>query len=234
MTLSDELQSHLKSKSASLVGFADLREIPPDMRDNFPFGISIAVALNPNIIAGIREGPTKAYLKECKRADDLLEVLGQAAVQFLKHRDYEAQSRTTPGIEYPDTLSTRLPQKTVATHAGLGWIGKCSLLITRKFGSAVRFGSILTDAELPFASPIDVSDCGDCIACVDICPAGAISGEEWHAGIERDVLVNAFNCRETARKLLIKRTGGEIKDRTLCGMCIAVCPWTQKYLERAG
>ena len=231
--LNDELVIFLKSQGADLVGFADLWEIDPDMRDNFPFGISIAVALNPRIISGIKEGPTKSYTEELKRADDLLEVIGQAATQFLGQRGYEAQPRTTPGPEYPDTLTTRLPQKTVATRAGLGWIGKCALLIIREFGSAVRFGSILTDARISAGTAIDISECGNCSDCVGICPTRAITGAEWHKGMERISLVDVFACRQTARELLRARTGGEITGRTLCGICIAACPWTQRYLERA-
>jgi len=231
MTLSDELRVFLKSKGADLIGFADLKKIPHDVRDNYPFGISFGVALNPRIIAEIREGPTKKYVEECVRADILLDKLGQAAALFLKQKGHEAQPRTTPGEEYPDTLETRLPQKTIATRAGLGWIGKCAILITEEFGPAIRLGSILTDARLSTGTPIDISRCGDCTDCVDACPAQAITGEDWRVGVGRDVLINAFTCRRTARDLLNKRTGGEITGRTFCGICIAACPWTQKYLE---
>jgi epoxyqueuosine reductase len=229
--LNDELKTLLISHGASVVGFANLKEISPDVRDNFPFGISIAVALNPQIISEIHEGPTRAYVEECQRADNLLEVLGQTTVLFLKQKGYEAQPRTSPGTEYPDTLSTRLPQKTIATRAGLGWIGRCALLVTNEFGSAVRLGNILTDTRLTTAQPIDISQCGECNACVDICPARAITGEEWHVGTERTTLVDVFTCRKTARELLTKRTGGEIAGRTFCGLCIVACPWTKKYLE---
>ena len=130
--------------------------------------------------------------------------------KFLRERGYTARPHTTPGIENPDTLKNQLPQKTVATRAGLGWIGKCALLITREFGSAVRLGGVLTDAEFSTGVPKDISECGDCTDCVDICPAGAITGEEWYAGIERDVLVDVFTCRKTAHELLMQRTGSEV------------------------
>ena len=231
--LNDELSSLLKSEGADLVGFANLRKIDPGTRNNLPYGISIAVALNPQIISAIREGPTKAYVEECQRADNLLESIGRKVLKFLRQRGHEAQPRTTPGAEYPDTLTTRLPQKTVATRAGLGWIGKCALLITREFGSAVRLGSILTDAEIFAATPEVVSQCGDCADCVEICPARAVTGSEWRVGVERATLVDVFACRKTARELLTKRTGGEITGRTFCGLCIVACPLTQKYLEQA-
>jgi len=62
-TLNDELTNFLKSNGADLIGFADLKEIPPDVRDNYRFGISFSVALNPRIITEIHEGPTKKYVE---------------------------------------------------------------------------------------------------------------------------------------------------------------------------
>lgn len=59
-----ELASKLRSAGASLVGFADLREIAIDTRDSYPFGISIAVALNPDIVRGINNGPNSQYYNE--------------------------------------------------------------------------------------------------------------------------------------------------------------------------
>jgi len=230
--LTDELKTYLRSKGANLVGFANLQDIDPNVRDNFPFGIIIGVGLTPKIISEIGEGPTKAYVEECQRADILLTILGQAAEQFLKQRRYEAQPRTKTGAEYPDTLTTRLPHKTVATRAGLGWVGKNALLVTREFGSAIRLGSILTNAELVVGTPIDTSQCKDCTACVDICPAHALSGEHWHIGVKRDSLVDVFTCRKTAQELLTMRAGGATTGRTFCGLCMAACPWTKKYLEK--
>jgi len=81
--INEELCGFLKSKGANLVGFADLYEIDADTRDGFPFGISIAVALNPEIIAGIEDGPNHTYFKEYQRANSLLGTLGSQAAQFL-------------------------------------------------------------------------------------------------------------------------------------------------------
>jgi epoxyqueuosine reductase len=235
-TFNEEVTAFLKSNGASLVGFANLKEINTEARQGFPFGISIAVALDPQIIAEIKEGPTKSYVEECLRADSILDSLSQLTVEFLVSRGYKAKQQAISnitGTRYPPKLTTPLPHKTVATRAGLGWIGKCALLITREFGSAVRLGSVLTDAKFSTGIPTDMSLCVDCTDCISICPAKAITGVEWHKGIERHALVDVFSCRKSARALLEKRTGGEIIGRTFCGLCIVACPWTQDYLKRA-
>ena len=230
--LNDELTKFLKSQGASLIGFADLHEIPPDVRDNLPFGISIAVALDPRIIAGIEDGPNLPYFEEYKRVNRLLDKLGNRTARFLEQRRHQANSfaATNAGIDL-QTFSTRLPHKTVATRAGLGWIGKCALLVTREFGSAIRLTTVLTDADLPTAEPVNMSQCGDCTACADVCPGHAVSGRDWQVGMPRESLYDVFACRETAHEFEKTRKG--VSD-SICGLCIAACPWTKKYLKRAG
>ncbi|HEY96883.1 MAG TPA: epoxyqueuosine reductase [Dehalococcoidia bacterium] len=230
--LHDELSTFLKSQGAALTGFADLHEIPPDLRDNFPCGVSIAVALNPEIVAGIADGPNQPYFEEYRRANQLLGILGDRAARFLEQKGYQASSfaATNAGID-PDTFSTRLPHKTVATRAGLGWIGKCALLVTPEYGSAIRLTTVLTDADLPAGKPVNASQCSDCTACVDVCPGHAVTGRDWQLGMPRESLYDFSACRETALDFEKKRK--MVRD-SICGMCIAACPWTIKYLKRAG
>ena len=230
MTMPDELRNFLQSNGADVIGYADLSDIASDVRDSFRYGISMAVALNPRVISEIKDGPTRQYYGEYERANGLLDALGHSAVQFLEERGHKAKwfAATRAGID-PETLATRLPHKTAATRAGLGWIGKCAVLVTRGFGSAVRITTVLTDVELPAGEPIDESYCGNCTECVDACPAHAPSGKDWQIGLYRDSFFDAFACRTTALGLALKRAG--IRE-TICGICIAVCPWTQKYVTK--
>jgi epoxyqueuosine reductase QueG len=232
MNLADELDALLKANGADIVGFADLGKIAPETREGLPIGVSIGIALNPQVISEIQDGPTRRYYDEYERANTLLDTLGNQATQFIKDQGHQARwfAATNADID-PATLSTHLPHKTAATQAGLGWIGKCALLVTKQFGSAIRITTVLTDAELPANEPISKSLCGNCTACVDACPGNALTGNDWQAGLQRDSLYDAFVCRETALKIAATRTGIRV---TLCGMCINVCPWTQQYIARSG
>jgi epoxyqueuosine reductase len=238
--LADDLTTLLSSKKAALVAFADLCEIPSDVREALPVGISIAVALNPQIIADIHAGPTRAYYDEYLRVNQILDGLGRTAAEFLRGQGYMAISFAAtydghslpPGVMPievdPNTHASRLPHKTVATRAGLGWIGKCALLVTEPYGSAVRLTTVLTDAELPPGEPVDTSRCGECRVCVDTCPAHAPSGKNWRVDMSRDDFFDAFACQKTARELAAARIG---ITNTICGRCIVTCPWTKKYLS---
>ncbi len=227
----DELRKLLISDGAALIGIADLNELPPDVRDDFSIGISIAVALDPRTISGITEGPTRQYYDEYERANKLLERLGNRAGEFLDERGHMSLplAVTSIGID-SETISTRLPHKTVATRAGIGWIGKCALLVTKGFGPAIRITTVLTDARLQTGHPMNTDLCGTCSSCVDNCPAHAPSGKNWQIGLHRDEFFNAFACQRNAYEMASKMIG---LAETLCGICIAVCPWTQKYVRVA-
>jgi epoxyqueuosine reductase len=228
-TLNQRLTSFLKSRGANLVGFANLQEIDSKDRDGFPHGISIAVSLNPQIMSEVREGPTAAYYQEYKRLNEILDNLGQLTVRWLMDKGYKAQARPATFEEDRSTLTAKLPHKTVATRAGMGWIGKCALLVTKRFGSAIRLTSVLTDAPIITGRPVNESLCGQCTCCIDACPARAHTGAIWRAGIPREALYDAYKCREKAQEYEKAREG---IHANICGICIVACPWTQKYLER--
>jgi epoxyqueuosine reductase len=237
--LADGIRNLAEENGVDIIGFADLRHLPTEIQPGFPYGISIAISLNPGIIAGIRNGPTGRYHEEYIRINQLLDSAGKAISKFLRERGYKASytAATDNAIDTGKhskitdmaTLSAKLSHKMVATRAGLGWVGKSDLLITPAYGSAVRLTSVLTDAVLPFGEPVNESKCGDCRACVDACPAGVLTGKNWYPGIQRDSLVDVVKCRAKARELTRRNFDKEV---SICGVCIAVCPWTERYLKK--
>jgi len=231
MGTENEITQLAMARGASLIGFADLTVLPAPVRFDLPRAVAVAVALAPDIVASIREGPTREYHAEYERVNATLGELSESLAGLLRDRGFTAMSSaaTNEGID-PRTHSTLLPHKTVATLAGLGWIGKCALLVSADFGSAIRLNRVLTDAPLPTGTPITESHCGDCRACVDACPGLAATGDNWSRGKRRDDFFNAAACRRAAREAAQRRTG--IVD-TFCGICIAVCPWTQRYIRRS-
>ncbi len=223
-----EIRQELFERGASLVGFADLSELPEDVRHFMKFAVSMAVALDPSVIASIQDGPTKEYHAEYRQANALLWELSKFVARLIEDSGYRAIAKrpTHSGID-PGTQSTILPHKTVATRAGLGWIGKCALLVTEEFGSAIRLGTVLTDAELDVAEPVVESRCGDCTLCVDSCPGKAPSGRAWNPTLHRDDFFDAFACARAARERATAKIG--VED-TICGICVSVCPWTAKFI----
>ena len=66
-----------------------------------------------------------------------------------------------------------------------------------------------------------------CDACVRLCPAGALWGKLWKTGMEREQLFQREICKKTQIERMKANTGIETD---LCGLCFAVCPYTEKYL----
>lgn len=229
--LAHRLRALLQERGAALVGFADLEPIADDARLGLPRSVSIAVALDPAIVASIYDRPNEEYVAEYRRRNELLAELGDAARDHLRAAGYRAESRppTGQGVDGP-VLGTALPHKTSATRAGLGWIGKTALLVTREYGPAVRFTTVLTDAPLPVGTPVERSRCGACDDCVRLCPPQAATGRLWEVGDARAAIFDAFVCRDYCRSL----KEGEGLSYGICGRCVAVCPYTLAYLRRSG
>lgn len=229
MTVGDYIKKKLVEKGASIVGFAELSSVSEEARRGFPYGIVFGVALDPAVVMGIKNGPTMEYYHEYKRLNSLLNELGEYTEKLLRDNGYAALAKTQSVVVVDDsTKRTELPHKTVATRAGIGWIGKSALLVTEEYGSALRISSVLTNAELKAGTPVNSSRCGDCTICKNCCPGGAISGKIWSVGIDRDEFYHAFDCRRAA----LERSGRIGLHETICGLCIVKCPWTQRYLAK--
>jgi epoxyqueuosine reductase len=225
-----ELMRFLTAHGASLAGVADITSLPGEIRDDLPRAVAFAVALNPAILATITEGPTKEYYAEYRRVNDLLGALSQKTAAWLRGEGFQAvDSPATVKALDINKLCTPLPHKTAAHLAGLGWIGKSALLVTREFGSGVRLNRVLTDAPLSAAQPDLRSRCGACSACVEACPGTAPNGKGWESGQPREHYFDAVKCQTTARRLALARTGVEA---AFCGICIAACPWTKQYIRQ--
>jgi len=110
-----------------------------------------------------------------------------------------------------------------AKRAGLGWIGKNSLLINRKIGSFLFLGELFVDMELEYENTAVADFCGGCNRCVRACPTGAITAP---------YIVNGSKC---ISYFTIEQKGdipADQKDKFQnrvfgCDICQDVCPWNR-------
>ena len=183
------------------------------------------------IIKNMQNAPTQEYVNELVSINARLDKLGMKCEEFLIDNGYDAYAQTKKrlGTDFGENNSFELPHKTLATRAGLGWIGKSALFTTSKFGSALRISSVLTNAPLDIGNPILKSKCGKCMECMDACPGGAISGKEWNYKLKRNEFYDDKKCEKYALKISYENLG---KEDTVCGKCIYACPHTQRYINR--
>lgn len=222
--LKEELFHLLAEKGAELMGVGDLTGITDRPMTT---GVSVAVPVPKHIVQDLKNAPTKEYYDAYYALNRQLDEIVSAGAEFLKERGWKAFANTTKVVKTDDDWRTTLPHKTVATRAGLGWIGKNCLLVTKEYGGAVRLSSLVTDAPLTADLPVKESRCGECTICVSRCPAGALTGVLWRPETKREELFHKEDCKRMQIQRMKEATGIETD---LCGLCFAVCPYTQTYI----
>jgi epoxyqueuosine reductase QueG len=182
---------------------------------DLPVAVSILMRLDPLVIRGLTHGPTRDYQQEYRRLNAALDDATGTLVDVLRAHGHRAErvQATCDGANG----SAAFAHKTAATVAGLGWIGKTALFVSRQFGPAVRLATVFTDLELPAGEPVTQGACGSCRACVDACPAGCGRNVQWRPGMPRDELFDAVACRRHMARFT------DVENE-ICGICIAACP----------
>jgi epoxyqueuosine reductase len=111
-----------------------------------------------------------------------------------------------------------------AKAAGLGWIGKNSLLITRELGSYVFIGELIIDTELSYDSPLTGDYCGSCSRCIDACPTGAIVSPRT-IDARKCISYHTIENKNEVPAAIREKLGYKIFG---CDICQDVCPWNKK------
>ena len=113
-----------------------------------------------------------------------------------------------------------------AARAGVGFYGKNTLIITRRHGSWVVLGTLVTDVEVEPSPPLAL-DCGECRLCVDACPTGAL---------DEPGVLDSTRCLSywtQSRQEIPEPYREELGDRVYgCDICQDVCPWNRGVEKR--
>lgn len=173
----------------------------------------------------ILQNPAKAYISRYALGRDYHKLLRKRLAQLAQRiHDEIAPHHFRAFVDSAPVL-----ERAFAEKAGLGWIGKNTMLINSKAGSWFFLGEIFTDLPLPLdAPPIAASGepakhCGSCTACLDICPTGAIIAP-FQVDARKCISYLTIELKGSIPVELRPQMGNRIYG---CDDCQLVCPWNK-------
>lgn len=166
----------------------------------------------------VLDDPTAAFISRYALGRDYHKVLRQ---RLQKLADKITNSVGNFGYRaFVD--SAPVMEKALAEKAGLGWIGKHTNLINREAGSWFFLGELYTDLPLPVDEPV-TEHCGDCTACLDVCPTQAIVAP-YQLDARRCISYLTIELAGSIPEALRPMIGNRIYG---CDDCQQCCPWNR-------
>jgi epoxyqueuosine reductase len=163
-----------------------------------------------------RHGRIARYAQGADYHRVLWDKLGQV-LDWIKARSPNIQGRAVV-----DTAP--LLERDVARLAGLGWIGKNTMLIHKRLGSFTFLGALLLDVELEYDEPFTANHCGTCTRCLDACPTNAFVGP-YELDARRCISYWTIEHRGPIPEEIAEKLEGNVFG---CDICQDVCPWNRK------
>ncbi|MFH1612517.1 MAG: hypothetical protein ABIB46_02110 [bacterium] len=206
------LKKTFQKNNIFLFGIADLENIKKnhnysnELLNDFNFGISIGCALSFSILKLIKNTPTSLYLYHYKRVNIFLDDIALKISGIIQQKGYNALPVPSSHITDWQIMEGDYSHRQIALYAGLGWRGRNNLLVNPIFGAQIRLVSVLTNMPLLANTPLN-TNCKNCFACVNVCPAKAIKENSF----------DLDKCKEQLN-LFSKEVGVSV-----CGICVKVC-----------
>jgi epoxyqueuosine reductase len=180
------------------------------------------------VMLGVNYGPARdplAILAERTRGAISVYAQGDDYHDVIKQR-LKALARwlvATAGGDVKVFVDTAaVMEKPLAASAGLGWQGKHTNLVSRRFGSWLFLGAIFTSLELP-ADAAEADHCGQCRACLDVCPTAAFPAP-YRLDARRCISYLTIEHKGPIPRELRAQMGNRIYG---CDDCLGVCPWNK-------
>jgi len=167
----------------------------------------------------VLEDPNKAYVSRYALGRDYHKLMRKRLASLAK----KLQDSIGPFAYRALVDSAPVLERGLAEKAGLGWIGKNTMLINSDAGSWFFLGEIYTDLPLPTDTPQNTMHCGSCTACLTDCPTGAIVAPH-QVDARKCISYLTIELRDSIPEALRPLIGNRIYG---CDDCQLACPWNK-------
>ena len=202
-------------------------------------GVVMGHRLSQAVLQSIVDRPTLVYKHHYQRVNLLLDRAALMVARAIQSQGYDALPIAASQLTDWDNLLAHVSHRAVGALAGLGWIGRSTLLVHPQFGAQVRYVTVLTDMPLEHGDSPEmecrvksadsrdarpqletqnsklgtrfVMGCGDCRKCIEVCPAAAIREAKEDFQVQR--------CHEKLKQFSKAKGIGVY----ICGLCVRVC-----------
>lgn len=203
---------------ADMDWMARTRNVRQDPRHKMPGARSIVVVARNYYQPGPDPAPGRGKVARYAWGRDYHKVLRKPLIALARFLD--AFGVETPS--YASVDSGPVMERAWAERAGVGWVGKNSLVLRRDIGSWFFLGTVITEVSLAPDAPV-TEHCGTCRACLDACPTDAIVADGV-VDSNRCISYQTIENREEIPSQLHSQLAGWVFG---CDICQDVCPWNR-------
>jgi epoxyqueuosine reductase len=187
---------------------------------------------NPQHIQILKQ-PEKAYISRYALGRDYHKLIRKRLATLASKLEQRYTELATEN-NWPLTTISQRPfvdsapvlEKAIAEKAGLGWIGKHTLVLNKNAGSWFFLGEVLTNIPLPINTDIAENKCGDCTACLKVCPTDAFIAP-YTLDATRCISYLTIELKTSIPEEFREPIGNRVFG---CDDCQAICPWN-KYAK---
>ncbi len=180
----------------------------------------LMLAVNYRTVEPAEPGPGQSRVSRYAWGTDYHDV-----IRDRLHRLADFHRRLTPAAQVRGVVDTApLLERRFAQLAGLGWIGRNTMLVNERFGSWLFLAALLTTEALAYDRPVDADRCGTCRACLDACPTGALV-EPYRLDARRCVSYLTVEQRGPIPAEWRSACEGRLFG---CDACQEACPWNRR------
>jgi epoxyqueuosine reductase len=197
---------------------SDPRAMWAQVRAVITLGVNYGPDRDPMAILG---SPDRGAISVYAQGDDYHDVIKKRLKRLARWLVAQAGGDVKAFVD-----TAAVMEKPLAAAAGIGWQGKHTNLVSRRFGSWLFLGAIFTTLDLP-PDPAEADHCGSCRACLDVCPTAAFPAP-YRLDARRCISYLTIEHKGPIPRALRPQIGNRIYG---CDDCLAVCPWN-KYARQ--